>query len=375
MLAAAALAPISLRPHRRSTSRAPSSSYNPLDSAPGEGSPAATTSEMIHMTTNPNSRLRHRSSFELTRAEGSLRDPLTSAAACVCDWVLSKESQYNGSPVLDDVEENGAFPMMWEYAMPEDYRGGDYDADRWPALATATLRRANDGAVRVWVLEYDEPDAKREERRWHTTVCLERISAESCRVSIQSMCRTLDEDDTELPETIAAPSFVRSLLDMPGFVAKKGTTPLAGAPIKLHTDTFDQFATSLTDPGREVPLVLFSTGYDGKVPEQAKQLARRALGIANVYILDWSDEPLREMLLGLFVRDEPSGEYSCPRSSCRMYMPGVDLTDPNHSMGHESFTREVMAAQLPSRFAESLARRLISNTPVRDIASLYDEAE
>lgn len=329
-------------------------------------------SELIFMTINPNARLRHRSSFELKRAEGSLRDPLASAATSVCEWVLSKESMYNGSPVIDDVEDRGMFPMMWEYAMPEDYRGGDYDEDRWPALATACVCDADDTIV-TWVLEYDEPDANREERRWHTTVCLERIDSETCRVSIQSMCRSLDEEDTELPDTIAAPSFVRGLIDMPGFTAKKGTTPLVGAPVKLRTDTFDQFATALVDSGRQVPLVLFSTGYDGKVPEQAKQLARRALGIANVYILDWSDEPLREMLLQLFVRDEPSGEYSCPRSSCRMYMPGVDLTDPNHSMGHESFTREIMSAQLPSRFAESLARRLISNTPVCDIATLYAE--
>lgn len=326
------------------------------------------------MTTspNPNARLRHRSSFELVRAEGSLRDPLSSAAGLVCEWVLSKESQYNGSPVIDDVEERGMLPMMWDYAMPEDYDGGDYDDDRWPALACASVRDF-DGVVQAWVLEYDEPDANREERRWHTTVCLERIDSESCRVSIQSMCRTLDEGDDELPETIAAPSFVRGLIDLAGFTAKKGTTPLVCAPIKLRTQTFDQFASALVDPGREVPLVLFSTGYDGKVPEQAKQLARRALGIADVYILDWSDEPLRDMLLALFVRDEPSGQYACPRSSCRMYMPGVDLTDPNHSMGHESFTREVMAAQLPSRFAESLARRLISNTPVCDIAALRSE--
>lgn len=322
--------------------------------------------------TNPNARLRHRSSFDLTRAEGSLRDPLTSAANFVLEWVLSKEGQYNGSPVLDDVEERGMLPMMWEYSMPEDYRGGDYDDDRWPALATACERDA-DGAVCLWICEYDEPDANREERRWHTTVCLERADADTCRVSIQSMCRTLDEQDTELPETIAAPSFVRGLIDLAGFTAHKGTTALSVTPVKLRTHTFMRFADALQDPGRELPLVLFSTGYDGKVPEQAKQLARRALGIANVYILDWSDEPLRDMLLRLFVRDEPSGEYSCPRGSCRMYMPGVDLTDPHHSMGHESFNREAMQAMLPSRFAESLARRLIANVEVRDIASLCAE--
>ena len=140
-------------------------------------------SELIFMTTNPNARLRHRSSFELKRTEGSLRDPLASAAASVCEWVLSKESMYNGSPVIDDVEDRGMFPMMWEYAMPEDYRGGEYDEDRWPALATACVRDA-DGAIEAWVLEYDEPDANREERRWHTTVCLERIDSETCRVSI-----------------------------------------------------------------------------------------------------------------------------------------------------------------------------------------------
>ena len=317
---------------------------------------------------DPNSRLRHRSSFEMHRADGSGRDALQAVATVVVEWVLQKEASFNGSPVVEAVEEEGMFPLMWEFSTPGGYMGGDFDEDRWPALAT-DVRRDGAGEVACWVLEYDEPDANREMRRWHTTVCVERISADACRVSAQSMCRTYDEGD-ELPETIATPSFVRSVAELAGFTAKVGPTPLAIVPVKLRCETFGQFSSALTDPARTLPLVLFSTGYDGKIPEQAKQLARRALGTANVYILDWSDEPLRDMLLELFARDTPAGQYACPRSSCRIYQPGIDLTNPNRSMSHESFTREVMAAQVPSKFAEGLAKRFISTEVVADIASL-----
>lgn len=318
---------------------------------------------------NPNSRLRHRSTFVMQRNEGSMRDPLSSVANLVLDWVQQKEGLYSGSPVLDDIEENGLFPQMWEYAMPGNYAGGEYNDDRWPALATACARNDAD-IVTAWALEYDEPDSSREERRWHTTVCLERIDDDSCTVSIESVCRSLDPQDTDLPETISAPSFVKGVLELAGFVAKKGTTPLAVTPIKLRTHTFERFKASLLDPGREVPLVLFSTGYDGKIPEQSKQLARRALGTANVYVLDYSDEPLRNMLLKLFERDTPAGEYACPRSSCRMYLPGIDITNPHRSMSHESFNREAMSSMLPSRFAEGLARRFIPSAPVKGIGDI-----
>ena len=262
------------------------------------------------------------------------------------DWLVQKELQYDGSPIVEDLDRRDPFPLAFDYHMPESYQGGDYNEDQWPAVACAS-QYDEDGALVRWIMEYDEPDAKHDDRRWHSTVCLERMGGrsgdadgdevegstepEACHVMMQTTCRPLANATEPLPDTIAAPALLRSFINLPWYVAKGGTTQLQTVPNKLSPQTFVHFSEALTDPGRKIPLVLFSTGYDGKIPEQAKQLARRALGNANVYVLDWSNEELREQVQTLFERGTSAGEYACPRSSCRMYMPGVDLSDPHHS--------------------------------------------
>ena len=315
--------------------------------------------------------LKHRSSFDLYSVEGD-RDPFMTAAEMVVDWVVQKESQYNGSPIVEDLGEQEAFPLAWNYGMPEDYYGGDYDDDRWPALATASVSD-EEGQVVKWVVEYDEPDNNHDDRRWHTVICLERVpQTQACRISLESMCRPVGKGEP-LPDTVAAPALVRDFIELPWFVAKAGTVQLQKAPNKLTQSTFEHFKNDLLDPGRTIPLVLFCTGYDSKIPEHAKQLARRALATANVYIVDWADEGLRTMVQNLFERGTAAGEYNCPKSSARMYMPGVDLTDPHKSRAHESWNRDALAAVHPSRFAEHLARRFIPTKPVTDIAELQRE--
>lgn len=317
--------------------------------------------------------LKHRSFFDLysVKEDG---DPFMAAARLVMDWVLQKESQYDTSPVVDDLAQR-PFPHAFGYAMPEGYAGGDYNDDRWPALACEGLRDEDGRWVR-WVLEYDEPDAGHDDRRWHTTVSLTRGEAgdnEACHIGVQSMCRPLPGCEGPLPDTVATPALVRSLIDLPWYVAKAGTTQLQTVPNKLSAQTFEHFAAALTDPGRKVPLVLFCTGLDGKVPEQAKQLARRGLGTVNVYIVDWSRPELREKVETLFARSTAADEYACPKSSARMYLPGVDLTNPNASRSHESWNRGALASLHPSVFAERLARRFLPNDPVPTIASLYEQ--
>ena len=314
-----------------------------------------------------NTRLRHRCIFDL-HALDEEASPLAAVADLVVDWFVKKELQYEGSPVVEDFSREEPFPLAFDYRIPEDYEGGDYEDDKWPAIA-CLAERAPGGEISRWAVEYDEPDVHAEDRRWHTNICLSRTEEDACRVAIQTVCRTRDDED-DLPETIAAPSLVRTILELPGFVAKRGTTKLETAPVKLTTETFPSFAEALVDPGRLAPLVLFCTGYDGKVPEQAKQLARRAIGLANVYMVDWSNEPLREMELALFERGTSAGEYACPRSSCRMYLPGVDLSDPHRSMSHESWNRDAIEAVQPSRFAESIARRFLPSEVVPGVADL-----
>lgn len=320
--------------------------------------------------------LRHRSTFDLHPLDED-GDAFLSAADVVVDWIVQKERRYGSSPVADDLGEGEAFPRAWEYSAPDHYRGGDFDEDRWPALASEA-EHDDEGRVTRWILEYDEPDANHDDRRWHTVVCLQRVEGSEgtergvCRISVQSACRLLGRKG-ELPETIATPSLVRTLIALPGFEARVGTIALQTAPVKLDAESFERFAADLVDQKRKLPLVLFCTGYDGKIPEQAKQLARRSLGTANVYVLDWSNEGLRDGVQKLFERGTSAGEYACPKNSCRMYLPHLDLSNPNRSMSHKSWNRGEMQAVLPSKFAESLARRFLPSMPVPTIADPHPE--
>lgn len=317
--------------------------------------------------------LKHRSEFDLMSLKED-GDPFVTAAGLVVDWFVQKEQAYDGSPIVEDFDGRRVFPQAWDYAMPEDYCGGDFSADNWPALACASVRD-DAGKVTRWVMEYDEPDARHDDRRWHTVVCLDRTSDEVCHVGVQSVCRPLGNCSEELPPTVAAPALVRAIVDLPWYVARAGSTQIQTVPNKLSPQTFEHFKDALVDPERKIPLVLFCTGYDGKMPEAAKQLARRALGTANVYVVDWSNDELRELVQNLFKRGTAAGEYACPKGSCRMYMPGIDLENHNASMSHESWNREALAAIHPSQFAERLARRFLPSRPVTTIATMNEAPE
>lgn len=319
----------------------------------------------------PTSVIKHRSEFDLysIKEDG---DPFSVAAALVVEWLVQKESMYGGSPIEQDLGGVRPFPAAWDYAMPSDYAGGDFDRDEWPALACVS-RKDEQGRVTSWVAEYDEPDSSHAGRRWHTTVSLTRDAGEggtACRVGIQSVCRRSGGLGEPLPQTVASPSLVRMMVDLPWYVAKVGATQLQTVPNKLSTQTFEHFSNALTDKGRTLPLVLFCTGYSGKIPEQAKQLARRALGTVNVYVVDWSNQDLRDQVEKLFERGTAANQYACPRGSARMYLPGIDLTDPNRSRTHQSWDHAALEAQRPSQFAESLARRFVPDTPTRSISDL-----
>lgn len=375
--------------------------------------------------------LKHRSRFELHPVRSG-DDAFMAASRLVLDWLLAKEECYGGSPIAEDLGGDAGFPRAWDYCNPGSYAGGFFDGDAWPALACASRKRRGTSRhpqdIEAWVLEYDEPDSQHGDRRWHSTICLERLgqasqdsaepattvqnsaepattgqdSAEpattgqtgatanqpgspeqdspetalACRVSVESYCRataTLEGAAApELPETVATPGIVRGLLEMPWMSAMNGSLRLQTVPNRISPQTFASFQQALTDPQRTLPLALFTTGFNGSVPEHAKQLARRAMGNVNVYVLDWTQDSLRQQLQTLFARGTAAGEYACPRGSARLYMPGVDLTDPHHSRGHQSWNRQALDGLRPSQFAQQISRKLMSNQPVKCVQDLQE---
>ncbi|MBR2834413.1 MAG: hypothetical protein IKE43_01670 [Coriobacteriales bacterium] len=312
--------------------------------------------------------LKHRSSFDLVRSDLETV-PFEDAMRTAIRWLIVKESEYEGSPIKEDLSGSDALKRALDYAMPEDYTGGDYNDDTWPALACASARDET-GNPSTWIMEYDEADASNTEHRWHTTLCLTREDEKTCRVAIEVSVRPIDPNAAPLAIVAAVPALARSLFTMAGCKPYKDGFLLERNPHKLTRDDFEQFAKELEDQNRSFPYVLFCTGLDGHMPEHAKQLARRSMGLTNTYVLDWSDEELRTMEQDLFMRGSSAGEYACPKSSCRVYMPGLNLSDPTRSMSHISFDRHALEGTLPTKFAETLVRRFIPNTPIPCIADM-----
>ncbi len=318
--------------------------------------------------------LRYRATFDVTSTNGE-GDPFMAVAELVLNWVLDKEAEYAGSPVIDAFDEaKGLFPLAWNFHAPEAYRGGVYDADRWPALACEAAQD-DEGNISQWVFEYDESDTSREGRRWHITIFLERQEGGSCRVRTQSSCRMSDPEAEPPDIPAAAPALIHRIFDMPWYAAKVGKTLLRTVPNKITVQSFEEFKQTLVDPERTLPIMLFCTGYDGTIPEVAKQVAHRAMGLCNTYVLDWSNDELREAELALFEKGMPSGEYACPKSSARLYLPGVDLTNHNASMQHKSWSRSDLLALRPSQFADRLTRRLLPAEAIPGIRDLWPDED
>ena len=297
--------------------------------------------------------VKHRSCFELHPTSGEV-DTLGAVADLVVGWFLNKESRWDGSPAIADCEAQGG-PVFWDYSMPEDYAGGLQD-DFWPALATAS-RSDESGDITAWVMEYDEPDATYEGRRWHTLVSLERLGDDSCRVGIESVCRSMDGDPEGVAPSLAALPFSRDLLELDGCVARVGATVLEPTVCRLTTEDFGDFVAQVTNPERTLPYVLFCTNRDFGTAEYAKQLARRAIAVANVYILNHEDADLWERAVP-FLSSE--GEPVTPEEvPCRIYLPGGETEDPDRILFRE---------YRPSSLANRMGRAFVYTGEIPTVA-------
>ena len=287
--------------------------------------------------------IKHRSCFDLHAASNDV-DPLGEVAEQLVGWFLGKEERWENSPAIADFEREGANPLFWDYAMPKDYTGGQ-SPDFWPALLTRSTAD-EEGSITSWTVEYDEPDATYEGRRWRTTARVERLDDGGCRFATESICYLTEGAPEELAAIMATPPFVRNILQLEGCTPSRNGVRLFAAPQRLDDDSFDDFATQVADPDRPLPLVLFSTDARYSATEYAKQLSRRSMGTANVYILDRKNFALSrrvEELLGSRVR------IGIP-AVCHVFVGGKPT---------EAFGREDFADVSPSECANLLAREFL----------------
>lgn len=304
---------------------------------------------------NENLVVKHRSCFEIHPTSDEV-DTLGSVADIVVGWFLNKESRWEGSPAIADLEAHGG-PVFWDYSMPEDYAGGLQD-DFWPALATAS-QADEEGDITAWVMEYDEPDATYEGRRWHTLVSLQRLDDDGCRVGVESVCRSMEGDPDGVAASLAALPFSRDLVELEGCVAQVGTTRIEPGMHRLTAENFGDFVAQVADPERALPYVLFCTNRDFGTAEYAKQLARRTIAMANVYILNHEDTELWEVAAPFLSTGEtPITPEEVP---CRIYLPNGEVTEPDRNLFRE---------YRPSSLANRMGRAFVYDGEIPTVASL-----
>ena len=199
--------------------------------------------------------------------------------------------------------------------MPKDYTGGQ-SPDFWPALFTRSTAD-EEGDITLWTVEYDEPDATYEGRRWRTTARVERLDDGGCRLATESICYLTEGAPEKLTAIMATPPFVRNILQLEGCTPSRNGLRLFAAPQRLDDDSFDDFATQVADPDRPLPLVLFSTDARYSATEYAKQLSRRSMGTANVYILDRKNFALSRRVEELLVSRVRIGIPAVCHVNCR----------------------------------------------------------
>lgn len=299
--------------------------------------------------------VKHRSCFVLRPISDGV-DTLGEVANIVVGWFLSKESRWQDSPAIADFEEQGG-PIFWDYSTPSDYAGGLQDGF-WPALACAS-RSDESGDITAWTMEYDEPDATYENRRWHTLVSLERLADDSCRVGIESNCRLTADDPVGIAPSLAALPFSRDLLELDGCLAQGGTVDLLPSVSRLTQDTLAAFEAEVADPGRTIPYVLFCTNDSYGTAEYAKQLARRTIAMANVYILNHDDLDLWEAARPFL---DPERTALAPEDlPCRIYWPDGRIENPE---------RQLFSDFKPTSLANRLGREFVFASEIPTVASL-----
>lgn len=278
------------------------------------------------------------------RFEARSTDPtgtaLDKVVDSVFDWLLGKEGRRSG-PLAHLLRQADRRGLAHGLAFPEGYLGKRVEKGG-SRLCSQFL---DDGGRSAWALEYDEPDSGVRMRRWHTSVGLSMNDATgACLVNVRVSYHMPPSALATMPRVPAAstPRLVRDVLSLPGLRCSVGPTTLRTEPVPLGaTSLRERLVPALTDPRRELPLVLVASDESGDYPiEDPSGLARDLMGMANLYLLDCSCGETRRALAEAFPHDTPAFAYRCGRGMLRLYGPGVDLCDPDGWHDHVFFPRQ-----------------------------------
>lgn len=288
----------------------------------------------------------YRTRFELCPYD-TTTPAIVPALRIIYKWVYQKERKRKGENIFEVLRSQEAMEafIFHDLAYPCDYHGG-LNNRLGPAICVATVPGDKPRSLRAWALEYDEADARRPERHWHTRIGLSTTADGTCIVNAKVTHYIVPGYfGTPLPEPHAnIPNFIKELIGLKAYQCCIGETVVRRDALALGRMTFTpEFTENLLSPDREIPLVLITSDKEGKMPvKEVGRLTSALLGLANVYTLDMSVNANRKSLNGLLSARDTCPGWATSSSRLRIFPPHTDLESPASASASRFYSKEAM---------------------------------
>lgn len=288
----------------------------------------------------------YRTRFELCPYD-TTTPAIVPALRIIYKWVYQKERKRKGENIFEVLRSQEAMEafIFHDLAYPCDYHGG-LNNRLGPAICVATVPGDKPRSLRAWALEYDEADARRPERHWHTRIGLSTTADGTCIVNAKVTHYIVPGYfGTPLPEPHAnIPNFIKELIGLKAYQCCIGETVVRRDALALGRMTFTpEFTENLLSPDREIPLVLITSDKEGKMPvKEVGRLTSALLGLANVYTLDMSAASNRKLLNGLLSARDACPGWATSSSRLRIFPPHTDLESPASASASRFYSKEAM---------------------------------
>lgn len=288
----------------------------------------------------------YRTRFELCPYD-TTTPAIVPALRIIYKWVYQKERKRKGENIFEVLRSQEAMEafIFHDLAYPCDYHGG-LNNRLGPAICVATVPGDKPRSLRAWALEYDEADARRPERHWHTRIGLSTTADGTCIVNAKVTHYIVPGYfGTPLPEPHAnIPNFIKELIGLKAYQCCIGETVVRRDALALGRKTFTpEFTENLLSPDREIPLVLITSDREGKMPvKEVGRLTSALLGLANVYTLDMSVNANRKSLNGLLSARGTCPGWATSSSRLRIFPPHTDLESPASAAASRFYSKEAM---------------------------------
>lgn len=288
----------------------------------------------------------YRTRFELCPYD-TTTPAIVPALRIIYKWVYQKERKRKGENIFEVLRSQEAMEafIFHDLAYPCDYHGG-LNNRLGPAICVATVPGDKPRSLRAWALEYDEADARRPERHWHTRIGLSTTADGTCIVNAKVTHYIVPGYfGTPLPEPHAnIPNFIKELIGLKAYQCCIGETVVRRDALALGRMTFTpEFTENLLSPDREIPLVLITSDREGKMPvKEVGRLTSALLGLANVYTLDMSVNANRKSLNGLLSARDACPGWATSSSRLMIFPPHTDLESPASASASRFYSKEAM---------------------------------